>query len=418
MPACPECRPRLRTGLGLALALASSQAAAWENNHIHMLIGERPIGMAGAYTGVSDDPSGLFYNPAGIVYGHAPNLSASVNSWQQTRTTYQDAFGGSDWDRESSDLLPNFFGTTQPLGSLTVGFSYAVTRAVNEDQSQYFPGVQTREGVIDFTINVDNQDTVNKIGPSAALKLTDGLSAGITLYGHSRDRKTIVNQVARYRDGDAVWENLYVTRSEVGVEPVLGLMWEVADRLSLGLSARTTEVLSSETERQPTCYSKEDFEGGICETGSLTHQPPQTSSPRTTYPWEARLGAAWFASRNLLIASDVTLYGASGEDKEATWNAALGTEYYWSSSWALRAGFYTNHSFSPELVEGRANQPERIDYYGGTFGISRYSRNSSVSVGLTHAVGQGKAQIVAGDPDIQDVQASATTLFLGTSYSY
>ena len=418
MPACPERRPRLRTGLGLVLALAGSQAAAWENNHIHMLIGERPIGMAGAYTGVSDDPSGLFYNPAGIVYGHAPNLSASVNSWQQTNTTYQDAFGGGDWERQSSDLLPNFFGTTQPLGPLTVGFSYAVTRAVNEDQSQYFTGVPTGDGVIDFTINVDNQDTVNKIGPSAALELADGLSAGVTLYGHSRDRKTIINQVARYRNGDAVWENSYVTRSELGVEPVLGLMWEAAERISVGLTARTTEVLTSETESQPTCLSEGDFDGGICQPDSLTHQPPQTTSPRQTYPWEARLGVAWFASRDLLLATDLSLYTESGADKEATWNAAVGTEYYWSSSWALRAGFYTNHSFSPELVEGRANQPERIDYYGGTFGISRYSRNSSVSVGLTHAVGTGEAQIVAGDTGIQDVEASATTLFLGTSYAY
>ena len=393
MPVCPDPSPRyLRAGLGLVLVLAAGQATAWENNHIHMLIGERPIGMGGAYAGVSDDPSGLFYNPAGIVYGHAPNLSASVNSWQQTQTTYKNAFGGGDWDRQSSDLLPNFFGTTQPLGPLTVGFSYAVTRAVNEDQSQYFQGVPTGSGVIDFTINVDNQDTVNKIGPSAALEIADGLSAGATLYGHSRDRKTIINQVARYQNGDAVWENLYVTQSEVGVEPVLGLMWEAAQRLSIGVSARTTQVLSSETERQPTCYSSdEDFDGGICNPGELAHEPPRTSSPR---------------------------YAASGDEKESIWNAALGTEYYWSSRWALRAGFYTNHSFSPELVEGLINQPERIDYYGGTFGISRYSRNSSVTVGLTHAAGTGKAQIVAGDPDIQDVQASATTLFLGTSYSY
>lgn len=52
-----------------------------EFHNINQLIGDRATGMGGAYTAVSDDASGLFYNPAGIVYVTDKNFSASVNAF-------------------------------------------------------------------------------------------------------------------------------------------------------------------------------------------------------------------------------------------------------------------------------------------------------------------------------------------------
>ena len=40
-------------------------AAADEDHYNNIIIGDRPAGMGGAYTAISDDPSGLYYNPAG-----------------------------------------------------------------------------------------------------------------------------------------------------------------------------------------------------------------------------------------------------------------------------------------------------------------------------------------------------------------
>ena len=59
----------------------SSNAFADGYHYNNILIGDRASGMGGAYTAISDDASGLFYNPAGIVYVVDRNFSATVNTF-------------------------------------------------------------------------------------------------------------------------------------------------------------------------------------------------------------------------------------------------------------------------------------------------------------------------------------------------
>src|SRR3990172_2529925 len=59
-----------------------TEVMADEYHYNNILIGDRAAGMAGAYTAISDDPSGLYYNPAGIVFAPRRSFSASVNAYQ------------------------------------------------------------------------------------------------------------------------------------------------------------------------------------------------------------------------------------------------------------------------------------------------------------------------------------------------
>ena len=79
-----------RFGLILVLGVLAGvmqplSCRADENHYSNQLIGYRAAGLGGAYTAISDDPSGLYYNPAGIVYAQTSNLSASVNAFQCRR---------------------------------------------------------------------------------------------------------------------------------------------------------------------------------------------------------------------------------------------------------------------------------------------------------------------------------------------
>ena len=71
-----------RSGFLLMLLVAghSTSVLADEYHYNNMLIGDRASGMGGAYTAVSDDATGMFYNPAAIVYVGDRNFSASVNT--------------------------------------------------------------------------------------------------------------------------------------------------------------------------------------------------------------------------------------------------------------------------------------------------------------------------------------------------
>lgn len=414
------------------LAMASSPAGALTgSNYVGILIGERPMGMGGAYVAVADDPSGLYYNPAGIVYSHAPNLSASVNAYHITNSRYEDALGkGSDYERKSQEFLPNFFGTTQPLGPVTVGFSYATPVAVREQQSQTFPaGKVANEDVQRYSVNVDNSDTVNEIGPSIAMEVNERLAIGSTLYLHQRKQKTIMTQVIDLQadvNGNNVDDYEVQTRysndEQLGVGWMLGALFAATERISIGASIRGTEIVTATNSRKGVCRGSEvqEYDEVPCigsnqyiEAGEIVFVDKIETNYRDSYPLETRIGLAWFASQRLLLAADMIHFTSAGARRAVT-NFALGGEYYITPDWAVRAGAYTDYA----NTHPQANH--HVDRYGGTFSLTRFTRNSSVSVGVNGAYGVGDARIVAADDAgySQELITSSFTLFLATSYAY
>ena len=127
--------------LVLALALYTGNLLADEYHYNNIIIGDRAAGLAGAYTAISDDASGLFYNPAGIVFSEDLQLSASANAIHETELTYKSVLNGGDWKRKSSNVVPNFFGMTSKFGAGYLGFSYAVTDFEVEDQDSQFTNI-------------------------------------------------------------------------------------------------------------------------------------------------------------------------------------------------------------------------------------------------------------------------------------
>ena len=113
------------------LLCMSANSFADDFHYNNILIGDRASGMGGAYTAVSDDASGLFYNPAGIVYVTDRNFTASVNAYSSQTKTYDNVIAGQPFERKSSALLANYFGFVKPVGNLKLGFSFAVPDSTN-----------------------------------------------------------------------------------------------------------------------------------------------------------------------------------------------------------------------------------------------------------------------------------------------
>ena len=129
--------------------------------------------------------------------------------------------GGNGWERNSSSLLPNFFGITQPLGKFQFGFSYAVPDSIQENQNQVFDGsFPTRLGspANRYIINFNNEDTTYNFGPSLAVEVNSKLAAGMTLYLHHRSKQTILNQMITLQDGRFEWTNQYIELVERGIQ--------------------------------------------------------------------------------------------------------------------------------------------------------------------------------------------------------
>ncbi len=436
---CDECHrlspePLRQSLLLLAVCITGSamlvpaKALGDEFHYRDILIGDRAAGMGGAYTAVSDDTAGLYYNPAGIVHAGDRNLSGSVNAWHETSTTYRDVLGDDDWRRDSAALIPNFFGIVQPIERGVVGFSFVVTDLIREDQDQTF--TVEEEPWEQFTINLNDSQTEYKIGPSWALELTDDVSIGGSLYVYFREQEVINNQlvIEDFGNGgppDTEWRYVQDQNDEWGLRPVLGIMWDVTDQWAIGASIRGTQIISADNYNILICHGSSATdppdgtrEAFLCQEGEVRHEESE-SDTRREHPWETRVGVAWFHSPRWMISADFSYHTehrdvVRGRTVQATWNAALGTEYYLNSRWALRGGIYTNRANTPSQVE----RFDHVNYVGGSLSLARFSRNSSITLGVAHSQGSGQGQVLPVDRPPQDVRASSTSIFLSSSYNF
>jgi len=392
-----------------------------EYHYVNSIVGERAAGLGGAYTAVSDDPSGCYYNPAGIVFAPGRRLSISVNAYNVSTKTYKDALHkttgeGEDWVLKSSQLLPNFFGVIQQLGPGKIGFSYAVTDSYLRDQEQVFYNIRSRipgVSIERYVLNIDDEDKVYNLGPSYALKLRDNLSTGLTLYLHYRDGKIIRNHLLNLSNGEFDWENYYLSWREYGLRPILGFMWEPFEKISLGITFSRTFLLDSKTRIQQTVRGPASYGYGVNDVDFRVLE----SSEKHKYPYVTTFGIAYFPSRFLLFSADLS-YNTRVEDRKAVLNGAMGIEYYLSPSLALRAGGFTDMANTPRLKSGVTNQPEHIDIYGGTLSITYFTKNSSLTIGTVYSYGSGKAQVIPETPAQQDARINSLTVYIGAGYSY
>lgn len=389
----------------------------------NIIIGDRAAGLAGAYSAIADDASGLYYNPAGIVFSKDLQLSASANALHSSSLKYKNVLNGTDWKRESSTIVPNFFGMTTKLGPGYFGFSYAVTDFDVEDQDTVLTSIP---GISTFVLNLNNTDKVTKLGPSYAIQINDQWNVGVSLYLHDREQDLVQSQFIRLSNNRFESSDLFIDASETGIEPILGVMWSPRENWSVGASIRQVKIISSETRVQNFCSS---------DVNDATVQPSQclrvdasvvdpsivSNKDKRELPVNTRIGVAYFPSPKFLISSDLSYFSSVDSDAfkaESVLNISIGVEYYYNASWALRGGIFTNNSNASEIDPNISDQSDHVDLTGLSLSLSKFSRTSSITVGYAGSSGSGEAQVIAGNTAIQTLDQSMHTLYLSTSYRF
>ena len=398
----------------LLCALMANIAMADENHYDELLIGDRATGMAGAYAAIADDTAGLYYNPAGTVYSEDSNISGSMNAFNVSTKNYKDVMGpGRDWQRVSSELLPNFFGIVQDFAGGKLGFSYAVIDSTLENQDEVFENAQTPEGNWqEYAINFNNQDKTILIGPSFARQVNKKMSIGASLFLHYRQQERIIHQFrVDAVNGTNRDSTNYASTTEYGLQPKLGIIYSPQEKLSLGLTLNQTILMSSDVVTQLT---GPDSTSGV----DYNFRVASESNEKRPYPVTLRSSVAYFVNKKLIIAGEVNYFAATNDNRNAIVNIAAGSEYYLKDNLALRGGIYTNNSTSPKLSSDKINQYEHIDYVGITGSVTRFSRSNALSLGFQYAIGSGQAQVFGAENVLQSVTASLFNVFMSASYSY
>ncbi|MBC7530883.1 MAG: hypothetical protein H7318_04835 [Oligoflexus sp.] len=435
-----------------ALALCSLSAQADQFHYNNLVIGERAMGLGGAFTAVADDASAIIYNPAGLGFALSNDLSGSANAFYQRKVTYKKTVGNQDFTEKSSGTLAPFFGGLQKLDNvmpgLAVAFGLYATDSELKDQNDIIENYGNLER-FHRTANVRGSST--GLGFAAAKRILSNLSVGFGGSYLMIDELTQEYQDVKYKSslscvpvasatrpdwpvcqGNGFLDQAFLqqnTRYHLSTTALeFGMGAQLATGTwSFGLSAKLRKIITDKLEYS--LDARTNIGGGEILNGvshfkiaamNATFSDKKIKDPLKVMPTEIRGGVAWFPSSTFLWSFVVINNSSAISDayhREAVTNFATGTEYYITPSIPIRAGFFTNYDARPEVQAGKTGQADHIDYMGYSLFGGWVQPNSQVAGGVILQTGEGKAQ-KTGDANIQTVEALSYTFAISATHSF
>jgi long-chain fatty acid transport protein len=399
----------------LAAAFVSPATSAGEFQHRNLLIGDRAIGLGGAYTALADDPSGMFYNPAGIVHAERAS-STSVNALSYSATEYENILpGGTDLNRSSTVVVPGFFGAMTEIGAGRGGFFLAVTDFSGERQSTAF-SLASFSGLRDdsqgtFANDVDSR--VYHLGLSLGQPITGGWSWGGAVALVLRDQREL-----RRLDAVAIGETsgdrlasltaIRVSDETNTLRPTLGLHYRGEQGTSLGLTVSREFGVSRTYEydyRQVSAITPGDGSA----PSSFDEQVIVRSDERQERPWHIAVGLAQAVSPQFLLTLNLDHYTEVDDalvvvnerappvtrPYAAVTNLAAGMEIEFQQGYRLRTALFSDRANVRLAGAQTFERREQVNLVGASISISARLAERLVEAGIYGATGEGQA--VLGD---------------------
>ena len=401
-------------------------------------IGERAIGMAGAYTGIADDPSATYYNPAGLMAGGRFALLGSLSSIVYTKKKIENAVQvdseARDLDSTRTTTLPHFIGTVVKVGKQAFGdkryalafSSFELERGgFNESFSEIGPS-----GSVDLRISEGYR--MRWWGFSSAMQWRENVSFGISVF--------LSNQSYGYRDdlglasGGTLDENgLRTGGSSVTSGTSIGMQsWHLVFRLGAlyrinpqwqigfmfqppGAPLKSTGSIFRTLDSNLAGAESEYFlfdEGGF-----QTKQPiPFTLRVGVEYKINALTvlsvdGAVTGPVRDQeifdvpdnvdAVVSNLGIYFANSTARRCTPNFAIGAEHLFGKV-VIAGGLFTNLSAAPNVpASSTTYTPDQVSMFGASLAIGLDTKGYRLTLGGTGYFGRGEALAFTVDREAQ-----------------
>lgn len=466
-------------GLGCGIGMGyfkSSRADIFHYNNI--LSGDRAANLGGTYAGISDDSSGVIYNPGGLGFAASSSLSASVNTFSVNKYTYQGVIGKSDYQESSSDFIPAFVGA---LKKFKLGYSGIVvaggvwssdyeTRDQDDLLSNSAPPYNNLDNNIGhFHRVVNSSSKVLNFGLALGKAVTSqfGMGGGIyfqkidVLSQENQDVAQVVPTNYYQLTAQAKTKGLLYAASTtsyrfkvnaLAIGPGVGFQAVFFDKLSVGLSGRALFFAQEKIVARRDSNTFTHFQNGdVLEQSDVEDSDPKkgrilggvvraTTSPDYGLcrdcnltsndlfkqgPTEFRIGFTYFASDTFLLGMDVVHHGAvltqgaayGVYSRDQVTNYSLGAEYYLNESFPIRLGLFTNRDTRPPINKNLTSQADHVDLNGATLGLAWMQPLSQVSLSLVHQRGSGQSQKLAGSKIIHPIKVTQWAAQLSSTYS-
>jgi long-chain fatty acid transport protein len=358
----------LAMGVLLALPLSEVQAGGFSIYEQ----GARAMGRASAFVAMPNDPSAIFYNPAGLalldgtqIYVGATFISPSADF------SGTDPFGtGAVTGTQASNLFfpPNVYISHRLNEKVVLGFGVHTPFGLGTEweDADTFAGRH-------LSTNAEIQGVA--FNPTVAYSVNDQLALGVGV--DIRYSRVILDRYVFYRDpstglpanplGGAIPLDIaqasLTSDYSTGVGFDFGLLYRANDQVTFGFSYRHFVQIKYEgtAEFDQILTGVAIFDNNPALLAALADQDVKT---QINYPWLYNFGIAYQATDDLLAEFDVNYWGwsvfnelrvtglltgpeVSDEDYEDAFEFRAGLEWQKSAELALRAGFVYDMSPAP-----------------------------------------------------------------------
>ncbi len=388
----------LSIGLG-CLALANPLWAVGSGGFTNQVVGSKALGMGNAFVATADDPSAVFFNPAGLT--QMPGATISVGFAPHFPSTDYKADNGTTDSMESkTPIVPNFYGSVP----------FADRKFVLALGIQFPFGLSTKwsdTGPLRY-VATESKLTVFQLNPTVAYRFNDQLSFGAgVVYGRtSADLKSRMNLSALNTfltsfptaspDG-----NKQLNGTSYGWGYNLGVLFNPTGNHAIGVSYRSIIMnrIKGKTELSNLSGAAAAVFGGdkySVDTETDLNLPQSLvfgyafKPGKWTFEADAEwvdyssIGESYFDFKGESNATRLAVLNTGNPVKRmwhSSWNFGFGGNYKFNDTWQTRAGYFYYPEVVPEVTWDPSN-PESARQ-GFTFGES-YALSSWLSLDLAY----------------------------------
>lgn len=383
----------------------SLQAGGWNNT----LMGCRAMAMGGAFSGLANDPSAVFYNPAGLVY-QEKDLNLSIEGFHiWPEHTYVMPTGTTAHSRYDSSL-PQVFLSYRMSPQFTLGFGAYIPYAgggVNWKEEQLGHPFKSAMGIL-------------TLAPTLSYKASEKLSLGFKV-NYYMANLTVDTQMDPYGP-------MHEEESGTAISAGFGLMYRPTERLGVGLSIRGPARVELRGETSITGYDPR--------FGS--YQFDLHSQTTFNLPWDIEVGLSYRLSERVVLTSsaqytmwsvldkvkktiqDVPGMGDIHQDEVMDFQDILvvrgGMEYHIPDGLSLRAGIgYDRYATPQSTLSVRHIDVNKLSLLGG---IGYQYKSMEVNFTYIYAQGQEREKEIPGFPMSEKYNLNAMVMGVGIVFGF
>ncbi len=418
----------LKLSLITAIILSISIGSLFAGGFALSGIGSRAISMGGAFRGMANDPTAMYWNPAGIGFMDTNCLSlAAAGIMPTSNFTYtgaQPGFKRSEIDAVNKLwLFPNLYAVKGGESKLHYGLGVYVPYGLGAEWDTFeLPSVWANGTTpLTWAGGFPEKEFYSSIGivdvhPTVSYRIMDNLSAGLGVsvqYGMFEINKLKPNDInALLLQSYYMPTEIELKGTGIGFGANLGLIFKPMESLSIGLSGKMPSEIPLEGDAVLTTYINNVIAAGLGSPSPLNKEHNTDVSSTLNLPGDFGLGLSykikptwtvnadfsytmWDTLKELVIKFDTPLITGTPTApvtiSESTMNLAwentmrvsVGTEYWLGAMNALRAGFFYDQSPIPD-ESINPTFPDINDKMSGNIGYTRVFGPFSADFSFEH----------------------------------